>query len=143
MGFFTSTKDKSYNAKKRPCLACYNIGASSAAYGWITVRYPNMKRTTPEQGYGPSNVPDPKGWPQGHSNLLEQIVEKEVGLCWKHCQCRSKGNPNGLVDREAGGEWLRTPFGYIPVRDGHYTLVGGADNFKIVTGPAGRIPRWF
>ncbi|MGD0511411.1 MAG: hypothetical protein ABSA33_06250 [Candidatus Micrarchaeaceae archaeon] len=126
-------------AKKRPCLACFNLGASSPAYAWITVKFPRMKRTQPEQQYGPV-ARDKFNWPKAHGPLEEFTVEKEVGLCWKHCQCRSKGNPNGLLDRKAGGEWLKTLFGYIPVRDGHYVLVGGPENYQIVTGASGRIP---
>ena len=144
MGFFTSTKTKSYNARKRPCLACFNMGAASPAYCWITIRFPRMRKTRPTEEYGPKPARDPLGWPDSHTNLHEYIVEKEVGLCWKHAQCQSKSNPNGILNVEVG-RWRRIPFGNmkIPVHDEHYELIGGPDNFKIVTGPAGRVPKYF
>jgi hypothetical protein len=142
MAFFTRTKTKNWLAKKRPCILCYNMGAASVAYGWVTVRFIPMRRVAEDAPIGPKGF-DGMGWPKPVYELQDKVVEKEVGLCWKHCQANTEKNTTGVLDREAGGEWIKTPWGaYIPVRDGHYCLIGGPDNCKIVIGPSGCVPKW-
>lgn len=69
-------------------------------------------------------------------------VEKQIGLCWKHCQCKTERNPGGLLDPEVG-IWNKSSFGKVPIKEELYQLVGGKTNYKLVTGPSGKIPSWW
>lgn len=111
---FTHERNKSARTK-RGCILCYNIGAASPTFAYITLSYIPMFRPS-------------------------QKVEKEVGLCFKHLKPKTEKNPNGIID-PAFGEWKKTPFGKMPVREGLYQLVD--NNMKLVTGPAGQVPLWW
>jgi hypothetical protein len=65
---------------------------------------------------------------------------KEVGLCFKHLKPRTEKYPNGMIDPEHG-EWKKTPFGKMPIRDEKYRLCN--DDSALITGVAGKVPKWW
>lgn len=102
---------------RRGCLLCYNIGAAAPTFAYITVTFIPMYRKV-----------DP--------------VQKEIGLCFRHCKPKTVSNPNGILDIEFG-PWIKTPFGKMPIREEMYQLVGGPNNTTLLTGPSGKIPLWW
>jgi hypothetical protein len=112
------THERNKSSKtRRGCILCYNIGAAAPAFCYITVTWiPMYKKVDP--------------------------VCKEIPLCFRHAKPKTESNPNGILDKEFGS-WMKTPFGWLPYRDGNYQLVGGASNTQLVTGPSGKIPTWF
>lgn len=56
---------------------------------------------------------------------------KELGLCFKHVR--------NVCDRESG-EWKKTPYGKMPIRDEKYSLKN--NDTTLVTGTHGKIPKW-
>ena len=114
----TTSKVKDRRIKRRGgCILCYNMGGASLAFAWIDVEFQRI-------------------------SLNPYTVVKEVGLCFKHCQPKTTGNPSGILDLE-GGVWKKTPFGMMPIRDEKYQIAGGPTNTTLVTGPAGMIPKWW
>jgi hypothetical protein len=114
---------------RRGCIACHCIGAASPAFAYITVKY----------------IPRPKFLnPTDVTRLTPEVlsVEKELGLCFKHCRQHTEKNPGALLDPEVG-KWNKVFGQMMPIRDELYQLYGGPENTKIITGPAGQIPTWW
>jgi len=112
----THERNKS-SRTKRGCILCFNMGAASPTFAYIVVKHPGM--------YG---NPHP--------------VIKEVGLCFKHCKARTEKNQSGILDPEVG-VWRKTMFGKMPEREGLYQLFGGPENYRLITGPSGKVPTWW
>ena len=112
------THERNKSARtRRGCILCYNMGAAAPTFAYIKVTFiPMYKNNNP--------------------------VEKEIGLCFKHCTARTEKNPNGILDPEIG-YWKKTPFGKMPEREGLYQLYGGPNNIRLITGAAGKIPLWW
>lgn len=125
------TGERAKNWKnKRGCIACHCIGAASPSFAYVTVNF----------------IPKLVGFLNPNAVCGEKprvlSVEKEIGLCYKHCRQHTEKNPGAMLDPEVG-EWHKVFGQMLPVRDGLYALFGGPTNTKIITGPAGQIPTWW
>ena len=91
----THERNKS-SRTKRGCLACYQIGSAGKPYGYIELTFIPMYVK-----------------PKDEAEAKLMTVKKEVGLCYRH-----------IIDfcDQTVGEWRKTMFGNIPVRDGNYVL---------------------
>lgn len=111
---FNKTVVKRFSSRKG-CVLCHNMGAAAPTYCYVTV------------------VVTPMGAPAS--------FDKEVGICFNHSKPQTEKHPGGIIvlDKE---RMKKTPYGYMCRRDETYSLVGGKENTKILTGPSGKIPRW-
>ena len=110
----TSQRNKSSRTRKG-CILCYNIGAAAPAFAYVRVSFPKNPWT-------------------------KTLVEKELPLCFKHSTRRTESRPAGILDGEYG-EWNKTPFGYIAIREEVYELANG--DVTLLTGSCGKIPLWW
>lgn len=124
----THQRNKS-SRTKRGCIACYNIGAASRAFGYIDIQMPGMIDL---------------------KTRTVQMVIKEIGLCFTHTR--------DLCDKKVG-VWNKAAFNspirdekYV-IRCPHHRSDCPMDHTcpvedrkrftQILTGPAGNIPLWW